>query len=114
MQQHMYYNLDTATTEYTYQRISKVNAIISNSSNLHRKQVHVSSVPRHCVHQYINNNWRRDRNSIYTAVLYCTESMNELKPTKSVHSNSSLNKLPLKLFDSNQISNGQFNIKVKN
>ena len=42
-----------------YQRISKVNAIISNSSNLHRKQVHVSSVPRHCVHQYINNNWRR-------------------------------------------------------
>ena len=31
--------------------------------NLHRKQVHVSSVPRHCVHQYIKSNWRRDRNS---------------------------------------------------
>ena len=36
--------------------------------NLHRKQVHVSSVPRHCVHQYINNNWRWDRNSVYTNI----------------------------------------------
>ena len=35
------------------------------------KQVHVSSVPRHCVHQYINNNWRRDRNSVYCGATYC-------------------------------------------
>ena len=34
--------------------------------DLHRKQVHGSSVPRHCVHQYINSNWRRDRNSVYS------------------------------------------------
>ena len=26
--------------------------------DLHRKQVHVSSVPGHCVHQYIDSNWR--------------------------------------------------------
>ena len=34
--------------------------------NLHRKQVHVSSVPRHCVHQYIKSNGRRDRNLVYS------------------------------------------------
>ena len=34
--------------------------------DLHRKQVHVSSVPRHCVHQYFNSNWRWDRNSVST------------------------------------------------
>ena len=32
--------------------------------DLHRKQVHVSSVPCHCVHQYFNSNWRWDRNSV--------------------------------------------------
>ena len=30
----------------------------------------MSSVPRHCVHQYINSNWRRDRNSVYVSVNY--------------------------------------------
>ena len=30
----------------------------------------MSSVPRHCVHQHINNNWRRDRNSVYVLRSY--------------------------------------------
>ena len=28
----------------------------------------MNSVPRHCVHQNINSNWRRDRNSVYSFI----------------------------------------------
>ena len=34
----------------------------------------LSSVPRHCVHQYINSNWRRDRNSVYTSISHLYHS----------------------------------------